>query len=128
MAREIRPDNEFKDKLLKLIPSDIVAAYLVISGLTAGEIVIAGHDCTVYIVWGVFLLLLSLTPVYLLKFQNVRYFPQIVLTMLSFVIWVYSVSKATGPLGAWYNERLAAILLVVWTLVIPLGVKPNPQT
>ncbi len=32
MAREIRIDQNYYDKLLKLIPSEIVAAYLIITG------------------------------------------------------------------------------------------------
>lgn len=33
MAKQINPDQTYRDKLLKLIPSEIVAAYMVLIGI-----------------------------------------------------------------------------------------------
>ena len=37
MAREVKINQDYKSKLLKLIPSEIVAAYLVIEGIIPEE-------------------------------------------------------------------------------------------
>ena len=37
MARAIKPDQDYKSKLLKLIPSEIIAAYMVIHGIFGGR-------------------------------------------------------------------------------------------
>jgi hypothetical protein len=120
MAREIKEDQKYKDRLLKLIPSEIVAAYLVLS-----RIIPEGSAR-----WGtliVSIVLLVLVPFYLWRMHDVRRTSQLIITMLSFVVWVYSLGG--GPFEAWqlYQPWIASVILVLWTLVIPLVVNPKPQ-
>ena len=118
MAREIKPDQNYRDKLLKLIPSEIVAAYMVVMGIIPesnakwGTLIVA-------------VVLLILTPFYLRKFEQVANNFQIVMCSLSFVIWVYSLG---GPFIHWnvYQPWIASIVLILWTLVIPLLVSTKP--
>jgi len=69
--------------------------------------------------WSVFTALLLLTPLYLVKIQNVKTTAQVILTTLSFPVWVYTIG---GPfkMAGWYHPQIASCLLVVWTLIIPL--------
>jgi hypothetical protein len=128
MAREINDTQEYKDKLLKLIPSEIVAAYLVILGILNGQaIIIKDSDITQIVQWVVFGFMLALTPIYLRKFQNVIKLSQLFLTSISFIVWSYSLG---GPFSAsqLYNSTIASILLILWTLAAPTFVKTNPAT
>jgi hypothetical protein len=117
MPREIKSDSTYRSKLLKLIPSEIVAAYMVLQGIVPAD---SGK-------WGLFavsVVLLIITPFYLSKFENVKKAPQIVFSTLSFVIWIYSLG---GPFVYWglYKAWVASIVLVLWTLIVPLFFKNN---
>ena len=119
MAREIKSDQTYRSKLLKLIPSEIVAAYMVLKGIVPAE---SGK-------WGLFvvsLVLLIITPFYLSKFEKVKKASQVAFSSLSFIIWVYSIG---GPFVYWglYEPWIASIALVLWTLIIPLFFKTNPK-
>lgn len=92
MAREIKENQKYKDRLLKLIPSEIVAAYLVLSG-----IIPEGSAR-----WGtpiVSIVLLVLVPFYLWRMHDVRRTSQLIITMISFVVWVYSLRGSFRGLG-----------------------------
>jgi len=120
MARTIKPEQDYKSKLLKLIPSEIIAAYMVIHGIFGGQVIEVGEkDLTNVVGWSVFAALLILTPLYLVKIHNVKSKAQILLTTLSFPVWVYTIG---GPfkMAGWYQPQIASCILVVWTLIIPL--------
>jgi hypothetical protein len=120
MARSIKPDQDYKSKLLKLIPSEIIAAYMVIHGILAGQVIQVGQNDLTHIVgWSVFIALLVLTPLYLVKLHNVKSRAQVILTTISFPVWVYTIG---GPfkMAGLYQPQIASCILVVWTLIIPL--------
>lgn len=117
MARSIKKENRFADKLLKLIPSEIVAAYLLVRGMIPTE----DASLQLIIEWSVFGFLTILTPLYLKKFQNVHRVSQIIFTTISFAVWVFSIG---GPFALYnfYMPEIASIALAMWTLLIPLAV------
>lgn len=123
MARTIVPEQDYKSKLLKLIPTEVVAAYLVVHGILLDQkILFDDLNVTVQVSWWVFCVLLVLTPTYLRKIYGVRDRRQLTFTAASFVVWVYTIG---GPfrLQGWYQPQLAACILVVWTLTIPLVIE-----
>lgn len=130
MARTIRPNQQYKDKLLKLIPSEIVAAYMVIHGILHGPVAqahtiqIGQTDLTAPVAWIVFAVLFVLTPVYLARIHHVTRISQLALTTASFAVWVYTLG---GPfqLAGWYHPQIASVLLVLWTLIIPLSIRTD---
>jgi len=119
MPREIQEAQNYKDRLLKLIPSEIIAAYMVLAGiipLTSAK-------------WGtliVSIILLILVPFYLWKIHNVTRTSQIIITSISFVVWIYSLG---GPFQFWnvYKPWIGSVILVLWTLIVPLVINPKPQ-
>ena len=118
MAREIQRRNPYKERLLKLIPTEIVAAYLVIEGLIPQE---ATHGAVVSLIsFGV---LLGLIPLYLKKTMQVHQPWQIVFTMVSFVVWVYSLGGPFIHYGL-HISYMGSVLLILWTLLIPLVYRP----
>jgi len=127
MARSIKTDQDYKSKLLKLIPSEIIAAYMVIHGILQGQVIQIGEkDITVIVGWTVFFILLTLTPVYLIRIHKVKSTAQVLLTTLSFPVWVYSFG---GPfqMSGWYQPQIAACILVLWTVIIPLVVQADDE-
>ncbi len=78
MAREIKVNQDYKSKLLKLIPSEIIAAYLVIEGIIPenrkfiGTLVLS-------------LVLLVMVPLYLKKIYKVKRLGQHVFVMIAFL-------------------------------------------
>jgi hypothetical protein len=119
MARQIRQDQKYLDKLLKLIPSEIIAAYMVLAGMIPANR--AKWGTTV-----VTIILLCFVPLYLMKIQKVSRPAQIFFTTLSFIVWVYSLG---GPFIFWgiHASWLGSVLLVLWTLAIPLVINPTDQ-
>ncbi len=116
MARPIKTEDQFKEKLLKLIPSEIIAAYLCIQGL-----LMAQPKQVIWIVMGVMFIL---TFLYLRQIEQVRKIDHLLFSTFSFLIWVYGIGTEE-VLGGLYNPPLASLVLVLWTLFIPLVVKPG---
>lgn len=121
MAREIKHDNVYKDRLLKLIPSEIVAAYLVIEGLIPSDAPQAGAVSLI-----ASLILLVLIPFYLKRTMSVEKPVQILFTMVSFVVWVYAVGGPFDHYGL-HTDYIGSVILVLWTLLIPFFYKPSAE-
>ena len=115
MPRQILTEDNYRDKLIKLIPAEIVAAYLFLQTLLASQ----GGT----VAWIVIALLFVGTFFYLRILGNVEKWPQLIFSSLTFLVWVYSIAPET-ILGGIYNPSLATIILVLWTLLIPFFVKP----
>jgi hypothetical protein len=115
--REIHDQNVYRDKLLKLMPSEIVTAYIVIDGVIPANAKLIGTIV-------VSLVLLGLTPVYLLKVSKVNNVGQIVVSTLSFLVWVYTLGGPFAALGI-HETWIASAILTLWTLIVPLLVPPK---
>jgi hypothetical protein len=121
MARQIKPVESYRNKLLKLIPSEIVAAYIVVMGIIAENVPESSAKWATLIVS---LVLLILTPFYLKKLEKIANNIQVAFCSFSFVVWVYSLGGLGGPFAHWnlYQGWLGSIVLILWTLMVPLFV------
>jgi hypothetical protein len=134
MAREITSQEGYQDKLVKLVPTEIIGAYLFIStgilGLSPAAPSIPQDAETKVWILVVSIALLILTPLYLLKLNGVTNVMQVLVTTVSFLVWVYSLG---GPFVVWewgYSPKIAGSVLVLWSLTTPLLVqvnKPSPE-
>ncbi len=113
MNRTIEKENSFMQVLLKLIPSELIAVFVFI------------QDVTPRILWPhlvIAVVLVALTPLYLSRAAGVRSRPQLVVTTLSLVLWIYAMG--TGPFrfvhAPFYEPWHGAVVLAVWTLVPPM--------
>jgi hypothetical protein len=131
MAREIKSidqpvavpvsqPNDYKDRLVKLIPSEIITAYITLQGL-----IISQQENQSIFLWIVFSCLVILTPIYLYNVSNVKKWGQISFTTVAFIIWVLAIGglKIMLPNYAILNEFLGSLLLIIYTLLIPLVYK-----
>lgn len=121
IAADANTPNDYKDRLVKLIPSEIVTAYITLQGLISGE----KDNKTLYIAIA-FISLLILTPFYLKSVSGVSKTGQIIFTTLAFIIWV----MASGGFHILFpsvqvfdTDFLGSLILIIYTLVIPLVYK-----
>lgn len=117
------PDNHL-DKVAKLVPAEIVAAFLaadnlILSGLTL-ENDTSNKSEIVY--WVVFCVLLVVTPFYIKRaitseFKLLK--PQIFVSTMAFVFWVYAIG---GPfkLAGIHEPLFAGLGLILFSVISPL--------
>ena len=114
--------NTYKDRLVKLIPSEIITAYITLQGLISAE---AGNNTVLFTVIA-FGSLLILTPFYLRNISGVTKWVQIIFTTVAFVIWVMASGgfKYMFPtVEIFENNFLGSMLLIIYTLAIPFVYK-----
>jgi len=109
--------NDFKDRLVKLIPSEIVTAYITIQGLIAGAASPTGKKDI--LLWIVIIVLIVLTPVYLRFVGNVTKRGQLIFTTIAFIIWVIVIGSPIKEILNFPASFIGSIMLVLYTLVIP---------
>lgn len=114
MTREIGSTSQYSDKLVKLIPTEIIGAYLAIDGMISTMPEIRTSVLTIS-----FIGLLLLIPFYLWFLFKIRNKIQLVVTMISFAVWVFSMG---GPFLAyeWYLQVYGSVALILWTLIVPI--------
>lgn len=126
MSRQVNQTQPYADKLVKFIPSEIIASYMVISGILgfSADVATTHDESAILGIKIVFFVLLALTPLYLWKVSKVTSIPQMILSTVSFAIWVYTLG---GPFSSavWniYNGNYASIILILWTLIVPIFFK-----
>ena len=122
MSRSIETDrSSFLEVLLKLIPSEVIAVHVFIQGVMPR------------VFWPtlvVFLLLVGITPLYLYWAMGVRSRPQLTVSTLSLVVWIYALGQ--GPFrfmrAPWWEPWYGSVLLALWTLVPPMFLtRAEPQ-
>lgn len=133
MTREIRSQrdielrdtgnqpNMFNERLLKLIPAEIVTLYVTICGLING--VDPGPGDKPKLLWIIIATMVILTPIYLAKITHVAKKEQILFTTIGFVIWVFATGSPMPTLLGYPAEFIASIVLMLYTLFIPLFYK-----
>lgn len=116
--------DDYKTKLLKLIPAEIVGAYIAIDSIIKGNMATL-ETSNVYkiITWLVFGLLFILTPLYLKKLGNVSKASQLIFSTVAFAIWVMTLGGPFIFLLGNLTFTLGSIILILYTLLIPFFYK-----
>lgn len=104
------------NRLFKYIPAELVAGYIFVLGVVK-QLTDAGE--MKFLQWLLFIIFCILTPLYLWRVQKVLKLQQHLISLLSFVVWVFALG---GPfaLSGWYNPVYGSILLPVFTLVVAI--------
>lgn len=116
-------ENNFKDRLVKLIPSEIVTAYVTIQGLISSTGTSNSVQNTNTLMWIIIAVLLALTPLYLWQVGNVKKLGQLVFTSIAFLIWVLAIGSPLGTILGFAPTFIGSIVLVLYTLMIPFFYK-----
>lgn len=117
-----QPDD-YLAKVAKLIPAEIISAFVAIDAAvrSVGPQVLGP---TAY--WGVSLMLLIITPIYIWRVTSDPRLPtawrQVVISTLSFAVWVFTLG---GPFAYdervdWYAPIWGTIILPIYTLLVPM--------
>lgn len=122
--------DSYKEKLLKLIPAEIVAAFLTLKGLLDAAKQVPGIET---VQWVVFIGLLIFTPLIYWKGYGVRDLKQHITTSVAFIVWVFTVG---GPFDQFFLDSsgallpmkgiIASLILVFYSLVVPLLLPSKP--
>jgi hypothetical protein len=122
------PPDKYKDRLVKYIPAESVALYaftdkLLIAyyGIDANGVAtkIPADGILQTVSWGLFILGLLGTPIYLYK-QRLSGQPwelNAAISTIAFALWVYTLGGSLILLHHWYNVLLAGIAAPVFTFI-----------
>lgn len=107
------PDT-YTSRLLKYIPSEVIAVYLTLTALLRAS---AAPDRMLE--WLVFAFGVVVTPLYLWRVQRVWKPLQLVLSTVAFVVWAFALG---GPFLSltWYTAVYGGLLLTAYTFLIPI--------
>lgn len=112
--------NDYKDRLVKLIPSEIITAYVTLRGLINGAGEQGNRQLLIWIVFGI---LVIMNPLYLFYIMQVKKAGQIAFSSIAFVLWVMVIGGTFTTILGFSAEYLGSILLVLYTLFIPFVYK-----
>lgn len=114
--------QDYLDRLHKIIPTEVAAAYLAISSLLTDTIDPLRHGVTL-LVFAIFLTII--TPFYLWVLAGVRNKMQLVVSTLSFPVWAVCISTSMVALAfPSFSPETITVIMVAWVLVTPLLVRP----
>ncbi|HMG15667.1 MAG TPA: hypothetical protein VK590_09480 [Saprospiraceae bacterium] len=121
IAEEFReediPVDSYIDKISKLVPAEIIAAFLAINNLIEVK-----KENFQLIHWICFFILLIITPFYIFKMTKSEFGilkSQIILSTISFVVWVFAIGGPFLYLN-WYNKIYGSIALILFSVISPL--------
>ncbi|MCP4351752.1 MAG: hypothetical protein GY795_40325 [Desulfobacterales bacterium] len=112
-TKQTQPDK-YTDRLLKYIPSEIIALYL-----SLDSIIRSSQKIGVVIYWGVFIAGIVMTYLYLYRVAKVHKQKQLLISVASFCVWVFALG---GPFVhlSWYDPVYGGLLLPIFTFLIPI--------
>ena len=112
-ASGIPSRDGYFDRLFKYIPAELVAGYIFILGAVKQ---LTDPEEAKIVNWLIFAVFAALTPLYLNRVQKVAKTGQLIVSTISFAVWVFALG---GPfaLTGWYNPVYGSILLPVFTLL-----------
>jgi hypothetical protein len=108
--------DTYVDRIVKYIPSDIVAAWIALTGLIAGAADIPAAKT----LWIVFAVMVAITFIWVWRQTRTASAPpsmvQALISTGSFVVWVFALG---GPFAnlSWYAPAYGSIVLILYTLI-----------
>ena len=118
MAAPIHTADSPQEKIAKLLPADITAAFL---SAKAGLIAGAGERASTYIFW-TFISILILSPAYFWYVTRARNILQVLFLMLSFIVFAVSIADVqfTNYLQVAFPDLKSEQVIKVIAIVLPI--------
>lgn len=113
--------DDYKDRLIKMIPGEVVAAYLACNtAITQFK----GSDSSYWIIFGI---LLVLFPFYLIRIMNVTDAAQIIIMSIAFILWTMTLSQPFIQVFKDANSQqlFSTLALTIYTFAVPIFYKGN---
>ena len=117
-AERTQPD-EYKDRLIKYIPTEIVTLYLSVLGVLAAATDLPTERASI-LKWAVFAVMLVLTYLYQRFSLNIKKIEQLIIGVISFAVWAFTLPPGPFHDLKWYNPIYGALLLPIYTFAIAL--------
>jgi len=122
MTRTVKSADDYMSRLLKHIPSEIVMAYIAIDGVLRTSYnpnVWSERQTLLRLLWIVLATLTVITPLWLWRVMRVRRPGQLFISTLSVPVWLFALG---GPFALldWYEPAFGAIVLPLYTLIVPI--------
>jgi hypothetical protein len=110
--------QSYLDRLMKMIPAEVIGLYLVGNGIIPADQKIALIIWTVICLIGV--VVVRIYGTYDQSKQHPLDWPHIVISAIAFVIWVYAIGG--GPFAAFSLTIpwVGSLLVLVWTFFVPI--------
>jgi hypothetical protein len=108
--------DDYKSRLLKYIPAEVVAVYLTLDSIVRSAVNRASLQGWL---WLIFAFGLMVTPLFLWRIAKVRRANQLIISTISFAVWVFALGGAFAAYS-WYQSFEGAIALVMCTFLIPM--------
>lgn len=115
------PPDDYKSRIMKYIPSEVVVLYLTLDGIINSASV--ETSLKIRLLWLIFLISFIGTWIYLWRVEKVTKKTQLVISTIAFFVWAFTLG---GPFTflSWYLPLYGAILLPVYTFFVAL-IKPE---
>ncbi len=122
--KELPVVDEYRDRLIKYIPAEIVTLYLFVNTVLVAAVDQIPRTTLDILQWCVFGIMLILTFLYQRFTLNIIKKAQLLIGIISFAIWVFTLG---GPFTnlSWYHPVYGTLLLPIYTFSIALYIPKN---
>lgn len=110
---EEKTPDDYMQRLAKYIPSEVIALYTTLNAI------IVASDMWNGLLWIAFVFCLFGTYLYLIKKAGVKKQMQLIISLGSFVVWVFAIGGPFATL-AWYHSNYGALLMPAYTFLVSI--------
>ena len=127
MTRDISEVSEansvesYLDKLFRLIPTEVTAAFLAINTLLGTE----HSTANIYLAVTSALILAALSPLFLRRFAGVKTKLQLITAPITFLIWASNIAIYRFD-PSWSPDKVLPTILILWTVVLLFAASKGP--
>ena len=111
------PDDSYRERLIKYIPSETIALFIAIYGIT--YYLSGSEEWYPLMARWIFIAGILGTLLYLWHAEGVTDLVQLAISTIGFVIWACALGIVTVASLPFYNAVVAAVLLIVWVFGAP---------
>ncbi|MGB8215948.1 MAG: hypothetical protein WCE94_01495 [Candidatus Methanoperedens sp.] len=115
VAEPVPQKDDYKERVIKYIPAEVVAFYLFLIGIVNGEGI--PSETKPLILWIIVVVGTVATWLYLLRVQNVHKIVQLIITTGAFLVWAFALGGPFVYLN-WYLPAYGQLLLGVYTFLV----------
>lgn len=113
--------DTYSDRLMKYIPTEIIALFIALDTIIRSS---TQPPATINVInWIIFGFCIAAIILFLIRKDKVKSVLQISISVGAFVVWIFALGGPFLVLG-WYETLYGALLLPVYTFLVPL-IKPE---
>ncbi|MFL5538295.1 MAG: hypothetical protein ACJ8J0_04855 [Longimicrobiaceae bacterium] len=110
--------DDYKDRLLKYIPGDVIALYVALDGIVS-TVVAGGQVSVATLRWIILAFVAAVTPLYLWRVAKVKKPAQIAISFVALLVWAFYLGGPFRTLS-FYQPVYGALLFPAFTFLVPM--------